>query len=254
VNFEQGAVVGNNGGQNQTGLSVNPAGSGSLRWTDKGNGGNTALPSGAAISWGNGTIFEGDSFNERLSDFSNYNYLIIRMSATDALNGGGILGVQGFFQTANEANQSAWIFQTASGGGVGQFGEVPLAIDGQFHNLVIPLASINDRANVNVFGINLFSHMNDLTINVDNVQFAEENPFGLAGDHDGDGDVDTADYVVWRATEIDGAQGYTNWAANYGASGGSGSGSLSAVPEPAGLLLVLMLGCTAIASRRSQRL
>ena len=59
ANFDITAVQGNDGGQNQTGLSHNPAGSGSLQWTDVGGG------QGAAMSWGNGTAWNGNTFNNR---------------------------------------------------------------------------------------------------------------------------------------------------------------------------------------------
>ncbi len=66
---------------------------------------------------------------------------------------------------------------------------------------------------------------------------------GVPGDHNGDGQVNLADYVVWRKT--DGSQaGYDAWFNNFGAPG-SGSGSLSGtVPEPACCLLAVfaMLG------------
>jgi hypothetical protein len=53
-----------------------------------------------------------------------------------------------------------------------------------------------------------------------------------------DGKVDAADYVVWRKT-IGTQAGYDTWRTNFGRTGGSGSGSsLSAVPEPASLLLL----------------
>ena len=68
---------------------------------------------------------------------------------------------------------------------------------------------------------------------------------GLAGDYNQNGTVDAADYVVWRDT--DGTQaGYDTWRANFGAVSlaiGAGSGSAadhSAVPEPGGILLILV--------------
>jgi hypothetical protein len=68
----------------------------------------------------------------------------------------------------------------------------------------------------------------------------------LVGDYNGDGSVDAADYVVWRKNPgaFGGAQGYTDWAANFGDTAGSGSG-VGAVPEPATLALV-MLGLLAV--------
>jgi hypothetical protein len=234
INFEANAVQGNMGqGQGQVGLSHNPNGPGSLQWTDLGTGGVTGAPSGAAISWVNGTIFEGNTFNERLADFSNYDTVTFRMSATDPLNGGGTLGVQAFFQTGN------YVFQTTSGGAVGAFGEINLPIDGQFHDLTFPLAAVTNRQNVQAFGVNLFEHLNNLTINVDLVQFNEVEQ--IPGDFNQDGAVDAADYVVWRKdpAAFGGAQGYSEWRANFGdvAGSGGGQGALASVPEPSSLAL-----------------
>jgi hypothetical protein len=150
VNFDGSSVQGNSG-QNQTGLSHNASGSGSLQWTDVAGG------AGGAISWGNGTAWNGNTFNNRTADLSNYTHMIVRMSATDPLNGGGTLGVQGFFQRNN------FNFVAA--------GNVNLAIDGQFHDLEFSLAGLTDMNLVDQTGINLFTHSQELTINVDNVRF-----------------------------------------------------------------------------------
>jgi hypothetical protein len=67
------------------------------------------------------------------------------------------------------------------------------------------------------------------------------------GDFDGDGDVDAADYVVWRKT--DGTQpGYDEWRTNFGRTSGSGSAlGAGAVPEPSALILLVAaaagIGC-----------
>ena len=74
----------------------------------------------------------------------------------------------------------------------------------------------------------------------------------LVGDHNGDGKVDAADYVVWRKNPagFGGQQGYDDWVANFGAMAGSGGGSgLAAVPEPASAVL-LLLGVAALCGRR----
>lgn len=252
VNFEQAAVVGNDGNQGQTGLSqVTNSGVGSLKWTDKGNGGNTEIVSGAAVSWVNGTVFNGNTFNERLADFSNYNTVTFRMSATDALNGGGDLGVQGFFQTG-----ASYTYQTT---GVGTNGELILPIDGQYHDLVFPLASVTNLFDVEAFGVNLFSHANDLVINVDYVRF--DKVAGVPGDYNGNGVVDAADYVLWRnggplQNEVDtpgtvNSADYTAWRARFGNTSGSGSLEGAAIPEPTSgaLLLVALVGGLVIGRR-----
>jgi hypothetical protein len=68
----------------------------------------------------------------------------------------------------------------------------------------------------------------------------------LSGDYNQNGTVDAADYVLWRTN--DGTQaGYDTWRVNFGASLGSGSGSVlpsaeslsAAVPEPSTWMLIL---------------
>jgi hypothetical protein len=64
----------------------------------------------------------------------------------------------------------------------------------------------------------------------------------LPGDHNGDGRVDAADFVVWRKS--DGSQpGYHLWRTNFGRTAGGGSGdstgSSNAVPEPSWMALLL---------------
>jgi hypothetical protein len=158
VNFDGPAVAGNTG-QNQTGLSHNPAGSGSLRWTDLGG------SAGAAISWGNGTAWNSNTFNNRTTDLSNYGEMIIRMSAAEVNPGtGGALDVQGFFQVNNFA-----LFHSAGAA-------MQLPIDGQFHDLTFSLASLTNMNVVDQTGINLGAHPTDLVINVDLVRFMIPEP------------------------------------------------------------------------------
>jgi autotransporter-associated beta strand protein len=68
---------------------------------------------------------------------------------------------------------------------------------------------------------------------------------GLAGDYNGDGKVDAADYVLWRkdpANHGGNPAGYNTWRGNFGNPPGSGSGvglgGAGAVPEPAALVLL----------------
>jgi hypothetical protein len=151
VNFDQASVKNNDGGQNQTGLSQNPSGSGSLQWTDVAGG------AGAAISWGNGTALSGNTFNNRTTDVSNYDTVTFRVSATDAANGGGTVDLQAFFQRNG--------FQFASAG------TLPLPIDGQFHDLTFSLAGITNLNVVEQTGLNLAAHAQELVMNVDSISF-----------------------------------------------------------------------------------
>jgi hypothetical protein len=88
---------------------------------------------------------------------------------------------------------------------------------------------------------------------------------GLPGDYNHDGNVDTADFVVWRKLAgqtgdlaADGnednvvdADDYTLWRANFGRSAtDSGQGRAAAVPEPLSLSLVLVASLLGLAPRR----
>jgi hypothetical protein len=89
----------------------------------------------------------------------------------------------------------------------------------------------------NGYALKLVYGMNQVTLVV-----------GEAGDFNGDGAVNAADYVVWRKglgttyTQDD----YNVWRAHFGATAGSGSGSAlglpsqAAVPEPASAILLLL--------------
>lgn len=157
-NFDCGSIVGGNGGQNTSGMSVV---SNALHWTDAGGG------AGGAVTWGNGTQLNGGSFNARPVDLSNYDQVTIRMSATGA---DPSVGIQFYMQTG-----PGFTYQSLND---------TLVVDGAFHDLVFPLASITDRNFVDTNGINLFAHGGDLQINVDSViysQVPEPASLGLVG-------------------------------------------------------------------------
>jgi hypothetical protein len=147
-NFDCGAVGGGNGGQNNSGMSIV---GGAAQWTDLGGG------AGAAVTWGNGSQDAGGSFNARPVDLSNYDTATIRMSA--AGSGDASVFVQFYMQTG-----SGFSYQSVN------FGNLP--VDGQFHDVVVPLAAITGRNWVDTNGINLGGHTGDIVINVDSVVYS----------------------------------------------------------------------------------
>ncbi|MBI4587155.1 MAG: hypothetical protein HY717_24345 [Planctomycetes bacterium] len=167
VNFEVGAVDGNdpslNNGQNQTGLSQNlgappPGNTGSLQWKD------LAGKGGAAVTWVNGTVYNGNSFWERPTDLSNYVNVVVRLAATN-VDGGMVnaVGVQYFLQTNNYTN-----FAPA-----GPIQDLP--VDGEYHELTFPLTAVPELDTVETHGINLMEHAGgDLIIDIDFVRAVVE--------------------------------------------------------------------------------
>lgn len=78
-------------------------------------------------------------------------------------------------------------------------------------------------------------------------------PAGIAGDYNGNGVVDAADYVLWRngSSPDSTLAGFNLWKANYGKTADSGAGAgiaHSVVPEPSAIAFVLtalpLLGST----------
>jgi hypothetical protein len=163
ANFDLPAIQGNNGGQNQTGLSYDAA-TGSLTWTDLGG------QQGAAMNFGNGTAWNGNTFNNRTADLSNYTTMSVRISATDPANGGGQLGMNAFMQTNN------FSFHSVQGGAPQN-----IPIDGRFHTVSWTLdATILNRNAVDATGINLFAHPQNLDIRVDWIRFNVPEPSTLS--------------------------------------------------------------------------
>lgn len=100
----------------------------------------------------------------------------------------------------------------------------------------------------------LVSESDQFQVVIDNMRFCRDldcTPSTTTpGDHNNDGVVDAADYVVWRANNLNGQQGYDDWRTNFGSPGpGLGSGA-AAVPEPASIVLILLSACMSGVSLR----
>jgi hypothetical protein len=96
--------------------------------------------------------------------------------------------------------------------------------------------------------------------NTKKLALAEVEVFGppvmLPGDHNNDGKVNAADYVVWRRAPLNfgGPDGYTAWRTNFGNPPGSGASlGNAAVPEPAALSLLGVVALLSIGGMRKRR-
>lgn len=243
---DMAAISGNTGSVSQLGLSRNPAGTGSLQWTDLGDHGNSNNVSGASIGWGNGAGWRnaipgsptsGNSYNERVSDFSNYDRMTVRISAQDNVNPSGTVGIDGVF-LESAANSIGTTLPT-------QY----LTTDGQYHDLVYDLSSVSFLQTIENWGLDVAAHPNDIVFNIDNIRLWNSAvPAGVPGDYNGNGVVDAGDYVQWRKGGVlqnegvtpgsNTAEDYTFWRSRYGATSGSGSGlGRSTIPEPSSAML-----------------
>lgn len=141
----------------------------------------------------------------------------------------------------------------------------PFGIGGHSQNCCGEL----ERFSGNIAELIIFARMltpeefSDVEDYLDAKYFAPESA-GVPGDYNSDGQVNAADYTIWRdrvgadtlpnrGTGIAGAVGpadYDFWKSRFGTSGGRGS--VSAVPEPAGILLggMAMLGSLAFVRKR----
>jgi len=135
--------MGSDGFQNNSGVSVV---GGALEGTDVGGG------PGAALTWGNGTQNSGGGFFARPLDLSNYDFVKFRMKATGTDT---TLGVQFYMQTG-----PSYTYQSLNSS---------LTVDGQYHDLIFSLASITSRQFVFTTGFNLFTHPNNLVVDVDSL-------------------------------------------------------------------------------------
>ncbi len=143
---------------------------------------------------------------------------------------------------------------TTTGDLSGAFTDTDFALGGgNLHDILFDTSSPGEKSGSIVIESTSQSAANSLVTIPVNYQVLAPT---LAGDFNGDGFVDAADYTVWRdggpllnetasIGEVD-ADDYTEWAANYGATSDVSS---TAVPEPAGVLL-LSLGLITAGRRR----
>jgi hypothetical protein len=76
-------------------------------------------------------------------------------------------------------------------------------------------------------------------------------PVNTSADYNGDGNVDAADYVLWRKNPLahGGPSGYGVWRQSFGSSGSGSLGGANAVPEPGAISVLVGILIAAFASR-----
>ncbi len=155
------------------------------------------------------------------------------------------------------------------------FNSLPSAL-GYFHDSVFNLGDIEAGITDNIldFAIRLSLTTDDANAGFNSLFILSNSPLAaLAGDYNGSGKVDAADYTVWRNTlgttdygypaDADRSGGvdqvdYNIWKAHFGETSPSGSGALAltnSVPEPTGLfaaLLATLFEAAAVRLRRAQ--
>jgi beta-glucanase (GH16 family) len=128
-----------------------------------------------------------------------------------------------------------------------------LVRDGQWDQASIPVSDIRgtaiDLRMLSYSFVILEESGTSANFSVDNIYW--DSPFvALAGDFDGDNDVDGRDFLAWQRNPSLG--NLADWQANYGTNLPGDEGAVTAVPEPSSMLL--LVSCLAAGGRRSLRL
>jgi parallel beta-helix repeat protein len=181
---------------------------------------------------------------------SDYNAIISRFTTDD---GDSILDLQEWREATGNDQHS--IVATAA-----QLFVNPAADASGNYHLLTNAGAINTGTNQFAPSDDLDGLLRPVGAQVD-IGAYEWRPASLAGDYNGDGAVDAADYVVWRKT--DGTpSGYNEWRANFGSIVGAASRAApirsprlgeptSAVPEPAGIFMLLAASLAGLHHRRT---
>ncbi len=187
---------------------------------------------------------------DSLSGFTSDHNVVISRFSTDG--GGSVQSLQPWREATGNDQHS--IVATAA-----ELFVNPAADASGNYRLLATAGAIN-------IGTNQFAPMEDLDgllrpvgAQVD-IGAYEWRPAALAGDYNGDGTIDAADYVVWRKTG-GGQSGFDLWRTNFGRtavsgatagrrSAGADSSSSASVPEPSGILMVLTASLARLYLRR----
>jgi formylglycine-generating enzyme required for sulfatase activity len=157
-------------------------------------------------------------------------------------------GQDGNFTTVGSAGSASFYGTFDQGGNVWEFNETVISSGyrglrgGDFHRNEFTMAASTSSGfadrRFDFWGFRVASSVESL---------------GLNGDYNQDGEVDAADYVLWRndPTSYGGDPvGYNTWRANFGQTGGSGVGEFDSIPEPSTLLVLLLAGIALMGRRR----
>ncbi len=111
-------------------------------------------------------------------------------------------------------------------------------------------SGVTTDGNISIFYADFFSSVTarpDLTFGlVDNVIVTSLAATGPAGDFDGDGTVDGADFLVWQRGSSPSSSDLNDWQSNYG----TPLTAITSVPEPGSLVLLGIASLGIVLSRR----
>jgi hypothetical protein len=185
---------------------------------------------------------------------SNSSTTVLQLDGYSILSASGsLLANNGDWNSLDDQNIGSWVEATPRAGALSELSPVGASTlsSGQSFNL----GGLFNEATGTRDLVLEYSLVGEATPRTGVVRYESAAPIGLAGDYNGNGVVDAADFVAWRnnpAAFGGDPAGYNTWRANFGRTAGNGAlVAAASVPEPAvGTLVLSAFVCATGALRR----